>query len=64
MADLDQQIQQFKSKAYYKASNDQRYINNLQEKVNILEEMMEDEREDGRQNMHCLKEELYEKRNN
>ena len=41
-------IQHFKAKAYYKASNEQRYINTHQEKFDILEEMMEAEREDGR----------------
>ena len=47
MADLEHKIQQFKAKAYYKSSNDQRYINTLQEKVEILEEIIEAENEDG-----------------
>ena len=62
VADLEHQNQHFKLKAYYKASNEQRSINNRQEKVYILEYMLEAEREDGQQKMHCLKEELDETR--
>ena len=51
---MEHQIQHFIFKAYYKASNDQRSINAYQEKVEILEEMMEAVREDERKKMHCL----------
>ena len=40
--DLEDQIQHLKSKAYYKLSNDQRSINTFLEKVEILDEVMED----------------------
>ena len=62
VADMEHQIQHFKAKAYCKASNNQRYIKTHQEKFDILEEMMEAEREDGRQKMHFLEEELAETR--
>ena len=52
-------LQHFKSKAYHKASNDQLSINIHQEKLDTLEEVMEAEHEDRRQNMHCLEEDLY-----
>ena len=58
MADLGRHIQHFKAKAYYKSSNYQRSIKAHQEKVYISEEIMEAEREDGRQNIHFLAEEL------
>ena len=56
MADLEHQIQHLKSKAIYKASNGQRSINTYQEMVDILEEAMEAEREDGLKKMYCLEE--------
>ena len=59
---MEHHIQHFKSKAYYKASNDQRSINTCKEKVERFEEMMEAEREDGRKKMHCLEEELADTR--
>ena len=59
---LEHHIQNFKSKAYYRASNDQRSINIHQEKVDILEEMMDAEREEGRKKMHCMEDELDKKR--
>ena len=40
VVDMEHQIKQFKSNAYYKESNDQRSINACQEKVDILEDMM------------------------
>ena len=55
---MEHQLQHFKSKVYYNTSNYQHSINTHQEKVDIFEEVIEAEREDGRQNMHCLKEEL------
>ena len=54
VAYLEYRIQHFKSKAYYKASNDQHSINNRQEKFDILEEMMEAEREYRCQKIHFL----------
>ena len=45
VADLEHQIQHFKANAYYKVSNDQHSVNTRQEKVDILEEMLEAERE-------------------
>ena len=54
MADLEHHIQKFKAKAYNKSSNDQRFINTCQGKVDILKEMMEAELEDRWQKMHCL----------
>ena len=63
MEDLEHQIQYFKSKAYYKVLNNQCYINTLQENGVILEETMEAEREDGRNNIYLLEEELAETRN-
>ena len=59
---MEHQIQHFKAKAYYKSWNDQRSINNHQEIFDILENMMEVEREDGRKNMHFIEEELTETR--
>ena len=47
VAYMEHHTQHFKDKAYYKSSNDQRYINTLQEKVEILEEIIEAENEDG-----------------
>ena len=64
MAYLEHQIQHIKSKAYYKASNEQRFINTHQEKVDILEGMMGYEREDSRQKMHCLEWDLADTRKN
>ena len=59
---MEHQIQHFKTKAQYKVSNDQHYINTCQGKVDILEEMMEAEREDGQKKIHCLEEQLAETR--
>ena len=59
---MEHQIQHFKAKAYYKASNDQRSINNRQEFFDILENMMEVEREDGRKNMRFIEDGLNETR--
>ena len=64
MADLEHNIQHYKAKVYYEASNDQSSINTCQERVDILEEMMKDEREDGRQKIHCREEEFTETRKN
>ena len=64
MAYLEHQIQHFKYKAYYKASNYQSSINTCQEKVDILVDIMEAEREDGQKNMYFMYEELYETINN
>ena len=58
MAYLEHQIQHFKPKEYYKASNDKRSINTSQEKFVILEEMMEAECEDEGNNVNFLGEEL------
>ena len=58
VSDMEHQLQHFKSKVYYNTSNYQHSINTHQEKVDIFEEVIEAEREDGRQNMHCMKEEL------
>ena len=41
VADMEHQIQHFKAKAYYKTSNYHHYIDTRQEKVDILEEVME-----------------------
>ena len=57
---MEHHIQNFKAKAYYKAPNDQCSINTCQEKVDILEETMDAERENGQQKMHYLEEELSE----
>ena len=54
MTYLEHHIQHLKDKEYQKASNDQRYINTHQEKVDILEDMMEAELDNRRKNMHCL----------
>ena len=62
VSDMENQIQHFKTKAYYKASNDQHSINSRQEKVDILEELTEAEREYGMQKIHCLEKELVETR--
>ena len=59
---MEHHIQHLKYKAYQKASNDQRYINTHQEKVDILEEMMEAELDYRRKNMNCLEEKLAETR--
>ena len=64
VSDLEHLIQHFKDKAHYKASNYQCSINTCQEKVDISEDMMKAEREDGRQEMHCLEEYLAETRKN
>ena len=57
---MEHHIQNFKAKAYYKAPNDQCSINTYQEKVDILEETMDAERENGQQKMYYLEEELSE----
>ena len=62
MLDLVLQIYHSTIKAYYKASNEKRYINTCQENVDILEEIMEAEREDGLHKMHFPEEELSETR--
>ena len=62
MADMEHQIQPFKSKAYYKASTDQRSINAFQEKFDTLEEVMEAEREYGRKKMYYLEDYLADTR--
>ena len=59
---LEQHIQHFKSKVNYKAANDQCYINTRQEKVEILEGVMEAELEYRRHMMHCMEEDLDETR--
>ena len=60
---MEHQIKHFKSNAYYKESNDQRSINDCQEKVDILEDMMQAEREDGRKKMYYMQDELAETQN-
>ena len=60
MVYLENQIQHFKDKAYYKVSNDQCYTNNRKENVEILEELMEDEHGDWRKKIYFLEEELAE----
>ena len=64
VVDMEHHNQHFKTKAYYKSSNDQRSINTHQEKVDTLKEATEAECEYGRQKMHCMEEDMAEKRNN
>ena len=47
VADMYHQIQHLKSKVYYKPYNEQNSINILHKKVDILEEVMDAEHEDG-----------------
>ena len=58
MEHLEHQIQHFKAKAYYKASNNQCFINIFQKTFDILEEVVEPACEGGRNKMHFLEEAL------